>query len=304
MEGRENTVFGRKVFFLNPTLSIQNVFVRKLQDLEYEVYTIENYADAKPVLSEYEDAICFINIDDQLTYKQWFNFIKSFESDSSLDTVLLGVISEKIRPHEKEEFLLKTKLAGGFISTQKSLDVAYDTILKILDINGAKGRRKYVRLDCSVLDNVEFSCALNNKLYFPKLEDISSVGFSCRIEHSLVAFFRKGLKCSSVNIRLGIRRIFCSADIFAVKPEPDSSIVVFLFDENTPLSERDKIKKFIALTLQERMNDFISNSIKDTMNYSKEIKDESESGQNGENSDTNSYAAGNLEDIADSTDSK
>ena len=112
MENRENPIFGRKVFFLNPTLSIQNVFVRKLQDLEYEVYTIEHYYDAKPVLSEYEDSICFINIDDQLTYKQWFNFIKSFEKDSSLETVFLGVISEKIRPHEKEEFLLKTKLAG------------------------------------------------------------------------------------------------------------------------------------------------------------------------------------------------
>ena len=42
MEYRENPIFGRKVFFLNPTLSIQNVFVRKLQDLEYEVYTIEH----------------------------------------------------------------------------------------------------------------------------------------------------------------------------------------------------------------------------------------------------------------------
>ena len=79
MENRENPIFGRKVFFLNPTLSIQNVFVRKLQDLEYEVYTIEHYYDAKPVLSEYEDSICFINIDDRLTYKQWLNFIKSFE---------------------------------------------------------------------------------------------------------------------------------------------------------------------------------------------------------------------------------
>lgn len=304
MENRENPIFGRKVFFLNPTLSIQNVFVRKLQDLEYEVYTIEHYYDAKPVLSEYEDSICFINIDDQLTYKQWFNFIKSFEKDSSLETVFLGVISEKIRPHEKEEFLLKTKLAGGFISTHKGLEVAYETILKILDLNGAKGRRKYVRLDCSTLDNVEFSCALNNRLYFPKLEDISYVGFSCRIENNLAVFFQKGIKCTSVNIKMGIRRIFCSADIFALKPETNSSIVVFLFDENTSVAERDKVRKFVAQTLQEKMNEFISNSIRDTMNYSKEIMDESESGQNGENSGTNSYDAGNLEDIADSAESK
>lgn len=103
---------------------------------------------------------------------------------------------------------------------------------------------------------------------------------------------------------MGIRRIFCSADIFALKPETNSSIVVFLFDENTSVAERDKIRKFVAQTLQEKMNEFISNSIRDTMNYSIEIKDESESGQNGENSGTNSYDAGNLEDIADSAESK
>jgi len=64
MEYRENPMFGRKVFFLNPPLSIENFVVDGLKDEEYEVYIIREYSLAKPVLKHFENAICFIYIDD------------------------------------------------------------------------------------------------------------------------------------------------------------------------------------------------------------------------------------------------
>ena len=58
MEQRtENPFFGRKVYFLNPPLSLSNQIISNLRALEYEVYSIPNYQDAKSILRENQNAI-------------------------------------------------------------------------------------------------------------------------------------------------------------------------------------------------------------------------------------------------------
>ena len=110
MTYRENPLLGRKVFFLNPPLSIENYVIECLKGDDYEVYVIPDYTSAKPVLRLYENAICFIFIDDGLTLEGWYNFIKSFEEDESLKSVFLGVISIKTKPKDQERFLMDLKL--------------------------------------------------------------------------------------------------------------------------------------------------------------------------------------------------
>ena len=54
MEYRENPLLGRKVFFLNPPLSVENYVIEALKNEEYEVYKLTDVTVAKPILSLFE----------------------------------------------------------------------------------------------------------------------------------------------------------------------------------------------------------------------------------------------------------
>ena len=80
MESRENPLFGRKVFFVNPSFLIENYVFDFLRKNEYEVYMLQDYKKAKSILAAYPDSICFIDIDAELSYSEWYNYMKSFAS--------------------------------------------------------------------------------------------------------------------------------------------------------------------------------------------------------------------------------
>src|SRR5574344_206655 len=173
---RDNPVYGRKVFFLNPPYSVRKYVITSLQEMEYEVYTIDDYRDAKNILRHYKDSICFVNIDETLTADSWFNFITSFENDESLNSIFLGVVSERMRKSDKDLFLLKTKIPAGFIPLNGKIDDITETFRGILEINGAKGRRQYVRASCANDKDAILLYTTDSKMYQMKLLDLSSVG--------------------------------------------------------------------------------------------------------------------------------
>lgn len=271
MENRENPVFGRKVFFLNPGLKVHNSIVGKLRQKEFEVYEIEDYKDAKPVLSENEDAICFIDIDSGLSFKEWFNFVKSFEFDYSLQGIFIGILSAKATPLIREQFMLKAKLPGGMVNMNENTIMLLDTIERILEINGAKGRRKYVRLDCYGLENVYASCMVSGRMIDFTLEDLSSVGFAAICSKTFLPLLKKDMMCG-LTLRIGSKDIFIECKIFAVKESSSTVTCVFMFRENTDEKIRIDIRNFVFAVLQKKMNALINSSIKDLTDYSKEIE--------------------------------
>ena len=299
MEDRGKPIFGRKVFFLNPTLIIENVIIERLRALEYEVYKIENYAECKPVLAEYEDSICFVNIDDQLTPKQWFNFIKSFEFDSSLSSVFLGVISAKTKPQNKEQFLLKTKLPGGFVTINHNIDEVYITIEKILDINGAKGLRKYVRYENSDPELISANCFINDRLVQFEVDDLSTAGFAARFSNGFLKLVLKGCDYN-VNLKLGRKTITITVSVLALKPNGKDTTAVLMFSPDAISQYRDYLRVFICKCLQRQMDVFAKSSIKDMTNYSVEIKEiaKEEDGEKNTSSETDSFTdMGDLEEV-------
>ena len=271
MESRENPVFGRKIFFLHPNTRIQGVIINPLKKAEYEVYTISDYKDCKPILSENENAICFINIDEQLSVKEWFNFIYSFKNDLTLSQIIIGVISKNARPQDKEQFILKLGLPAGFINIMDSPVLIYENIIKILELNGAKGRRKYVRLDCFGLNFVKANCMQQNRLVDFVLDDISSVGFAARCSKADSAFFQKG-GIYGITLHLGPKDYIVNAVIYAIKENEKDNTLVFIMAPSTAEQIKDEIRNFVFKVLQYKMNIFVSSAIKDETDYSQEIK--------------------------------
>ncbi len=271
MESRENPVYGRKVFFLNPPFNIRKLVVSRLQELEYEVYVIDDYKNAKNILRHYPDSICFINIDNhdgnQLSVNQWFNFLQSFAEDSVLRTIYTGILSGRTGQSEKNFFLLNASIPAGFISTTDTAESLTESLTEILDINGAKGRRQYVRVKCPSGSMANIKCTVNGVTYVLPVIDISSVGLACEIPESYQNIFPQNTLLRDITIRLNGKPIACSVAVFAIKQVGDKFSLILLLLKGTPYTVKDAIRTYVFTTLREEMVSSIEGEQPDTTDY-------------------------------------
>lgn len=266
----QNPVFGRKIFFLNPPYAVQKGVVEKLRANEYEVYLLNNFKRAKAVLRQYPDSILFIGIDCFLDIKAWYNFIKSFENDSVLKTIYIGVLSQIIRRSEKDQFLTKLNLACGFIMLDQGMETITNQIIKICDINGAKGRRQYVRLDCKHSTDSSVHVTIDGRLLTLKLIDISTVGFACALPINAKNRFTEKQVLKGIVISLGLKSINCEAAVFAIKPGPVYDTLVMLLMPTTSPSTRNIIRNYVFTTLQNNLEKLTESVRSDMTDYSRD----------------------------------
>lgn len=278
MERRDAPILGRTVFFLNPPLSITTHVLDSLKEQQYEVYCINRYNEAKPVLEHYPDALCFIFIDDQLTLKEWFNFIKSFESDEKLKSIFIGVISARIRATDKEKFLMNLKLPGGFIPLGGPVSDVLSTIKGILDVNGALGKRKYLRLDCRGNEEIDGYFSNGYTLYQFNIDYLSTAGFTFRMKKPGAFRFQKNMIIPNICINIGRRTVSGDGFVYESRIVDGQETVIFLFTKMTDSTTRTVIRNFIYSVLDEKLKVLIANSSPDMTNYAKdsETSDSSE----------------------------
>lgn len=272
MDYRENPMFGRQVFFLNPPLSVENTVLPYLKDLDYEVYVIRKYATAKPILRMHENAICFIFIDDELSLDAWYNFIKSFEIDPSLKSVFLGVLSIKAKPKDQERFMMNLKLPGGFVMMEKNMEATAENLEGILKINGAKGVRKCIRLVLNDNNDVNGYFTNGTMLYSFRLVDISALGFAAIVPQSMAGVFQKGRVIPNVSITMKRYSFVCSIVVFNCTVTKDSCMVVMLLSPDTSVAVKRKIHDFIYETLELRHRIILENIALDLTDYNIRIK--------------------------------
>jgi hypothetical protein len=266
-EHHDNPIFGRKVFFLNPPYSVRKVVLGNLQEMEYEIYVIDDYKDAKNILRHYKDSICFINVDEQLTPEAWFNFVTSFEEDEILKTIFLGIITERLRKADKDQFMLKANIPAGLIPLNGRLDDITETFNGILEINGAKGRRQYVRAQCAKDPNAVLFYTVGGKMYQFKLLDISSVGTAAILPPQFKDLLQPNSVMRDITISLGTKQLVLSAAVFAIKENEKFLTLVLLFMKGTLSSTKSVIREYIFKTLSNDMLNSITGEMQDSNNY-------------------------------------
>ena len=115
-DDKYKSISGRKVFFINPTISIENFVIDRLQTMEYEVYVLKDYRTAKSLFAEIQEGICFVCPDAGLSKTGWHNFIKYFENNIVFKNFDFGIFSESIAENRKAEITRDLKLTAGFFS--------------------------------------------------------------------------------------------------------------------------------------------------------------------------------------------
>ena len=267
----ENPIVGRKVFFINPPLYVENYLHLELKQHEYEVYIISDFRYTKEALRHFPDALCFIFIDDEMTYDEWFNFIQSFQKEPVLKTIFVGLMSAAIPKAQHERFLMNLSLPGGFILlTEFKGSALIEKIVGILDLNGAKGRRKYLRWDCTSEDTpINGYFANGSQLLQVSIVNISSVGFVCYYPASYGDVLKKNTLVASFSITLGRRSIVTPSVVFETKIVNASKYVsIMLFSKHVGQDDRKVIKNYVFDQLQDRFEKLVFASQPDVEDYS------------------------------------
>lgn len=264
----ELEIFGRKIFFLNPAYSVKKDVITRLQAQEYEVYTIESYREAKPLLRKNPDSVLFINTDAQLAIPAWFNFIRTFDREDVLSTIKIAVISERIKQSDINIFNKFAHLACEIIEFNEGIEGVTQQVEKVLlDLN-AKGKRQYVRANLSYDKDASLFWNHGSKMHQLKLLDISSVGMAVRcpqiLENQIIA---KNFLLSDVTMRLGTKQVVIEAVIYGIKQTQEGTMWILLLLPSTAPSIKDEIRAYVSKTIEEKMFTSINGERKDDEDY-------------------------------------
>lgn len=248
---------GKKVFFLHPSIKLTNLIIERLRTMEYEIYTVDDYKILKNILRKNPDSICFINPEGQLHVKGWFNFMKSFETDEQLKDVKLGILTEKLKKKDEDDFKEGLNLEAGYISETAEPDDILKEIVKAIDKLEAKGIRQYVRASCAFDKGSEVFWVFGDMMYKMKILDISAVGMAVKIPAAYLGAIKTNQTLMNAQIMLSSRRMTVHLFVLAVKQKNNSYIAVLMFGRETDKDVLIRIREYVAKMLQQQVMDSV-----------------------------------------------
>jgi len=247
-------ITGRKIFFLYPTGSVQNQVISELAQQEYEVYIAKDHAKLARALKKYNDSIIFINIDDGISEPDWEKWIGGILS--SLPELKIGVLSSSSNEELKEKYLNKLHITCGFIGLKHDMSKSIDVILETLKTVNAKGRRKYIRASTEREATATINMPHNGEFIKGIIKDISVVGVSCKFD--VDPDLKKNALSKDIQIKLQSMLIKVEAIAFGSRMDGAEKSYVLLFTQRVDPDVRVKIRKYIQMNLQNKMDSEIN----------------------------------------------
>ncbi|MCR4823469.1 MAG: hypothetical protein K5873_11435 [Treponema sp.] len=246
----EKSIYGRKVFFIGANVSFETLFIERLRLMEYEVYIIDDYRKAKAILRKNPDAIAFCLIENQLNYKGWHNFIKSFTEENVFAPLDIGVIANEMPDEKLKNFTAGIELTAGIVKIQRDTEAMLHEIVKAMDANNAKGMRKYVRASCVNESQADLLWLKNNRMFKLKIIDISAVGLAAKLSAGQANSIGINQILTNVSVNLKSETIPVDIKVTAMKAAGDFLLVVIMFETSTLPDSINRIRAYIADNLQ------------------------------------------------------
>jgi len=273
MAGENKAIYGKKTFFLYPSRIMQNHIIPELRAKEYEVYTINDFKNARNILMKNPDSIFFINPDSIFNGASWANFIGRIEEDTRIKDATCGLIYEKITDEAAKQIQLRVKLTAGMVNV-KDPDQALSQIIQILDNNQAKGMRQYVRANCLSDASAEiFWMTKASMMYKLKVIDISSVGLAVKVPVKQLTSITLNSIMPNVNLMLKGQKINITVKVVAVKAEGDHFVAVLMFHSINEKNGTTSIRNYVSDMLYKKIEEAIAGLSPDSNDYNiKETK--------------------------------
>jgi len=249
----ETGALGKKVFFLYPPPVLSEI-VEELARREFEVYLVHDHERLRSVLAQDSDALVFINLDDGLDETGWVSFIDKLRTDDATKGVRVGVLTLNDRsPDVRKTYLMDLQVACGFIVLKIGAGRTMEILVKTLEANEARGRRKFVRAACPPGWG---QCALDHEgnPLRAQIFDLSSAGMAIKFEGDLT--LRVGTMLRDMTLTIKGSRIALSGFVAAQRAEPDGSRVhVVMFDPSSVDDTRRERLKTIVFRINQATMD-------------------------------------------------
>ncbi|PKL23785.1 MAG: hypothetical protein CVV47_13315 [Spirochaetae bacterium HGW-Spirochaetae-3] len=250
--GLGKSAFGKKVFFLNPPPVIGEV-ATALAEAEFEVYATRDHAKLARFLRKEPECLTFVNIDEGDDENVWRAWVKSIRDDEASRAAAFGVITMLDDEDKRGYYLMDLGIECGFIVVKIGAAKTTEILLRMLEANEARGRRRYVRAACPP-DATDFSCATDEGVLRGWIRDLSSVGLSAVFVGCATPKAGSRLKDLQLNLK-GVRVIVNGVVVGNTEVQGVGSISVLMFE---PASVNDdkriKLRAFIRKTLQATMD--------------------------------------------------
>ena len=248
MQMEETQISGKKVFILYPHSVIQEELLYTLISNEYEVALLKNHTRTLTLLEKFPHSILFINIDEKLSEEQWAEYIQGIMNNQALKDVRIGILSYNNDVALKQKYLMDIGVQCGFIQLKLGLAQSTKIILTVLEANEAKGRRKYVRVNCKSDKNAIFNVRVSETVLPGNIVDISSIGMAITFENADPRLQKNSL-LDGIQLRLKSSLVSLSGVVLGFR-EAKPRIYVVLFTPKTANTEKEKIRRYIIHALQ------------------------------------------------------
>ncbi|MBU0927849.1 MAG: hypothetical protein KKA67_08875 [Spirochaetes bacterium] len=256
LELERKGAFGRKVFFLNPPAVIGEV-ATALAEAEFEVYSTRDHAKLARFLRKEPECLTFINIDEGDDEGVWRNWMRTIREDQSSRGAAFGVITMLDDEDKRSFYLMDLGIECGFIVVKIGAAKTTEILLRMLEANEARGRRRYVRAACPP-DATDFSCPTEDGVKRGWIKDLSSVGMSAAFVEGTTPKAGTRLKDLQLNLK-GVRLILNGVVVGNHEAPGIGSISVVMFEPASVSEEkRVKLRAFIRKTLQSTMDKALS----------------------------------------------
>jgi hypothetical protein len=240
--------YGKKVFFLFPPSVVKDELVFRLLEQEYEVYMLRDVVAAKRLLALYPDSLLFVNIDEGMSESEWEMWILGVQAEPAMSGVGIGILTYNANDALRRKYLMDVGAKCGLIHMKLGIDESTRLLLATLNANEAKGRRRYVRADCSSDKLSSVNLRHDGKVTSGTIKDISVVGFSGVFTPD--PRFAKNTLVSDIQLRMRGALLSVNAIVFGTREQDGSSAYVFLFSPPLFGDSRTKIRRYVQIALQ------------------------------------------------------
>ncbi len=244
--------FGKKVFFLNPPGVLSDV-AATLGAHEFEVYLVHNHKNLARYLRKEPHALVFVNLDEGLGEPEWEAWIHGLQSNPETSSVGIGVVTMLGNPEISRKYLMDIGITCGFVTLKIGASKTADILLKTLEANEARGRRKFVRASCPP-GTAEFTVPAGDTTLRGTVQDLSTAGMAAWPDST--ADLPVGSRLKDFQLTLRGARIFLNGIVVgkrAAGEGPDAQVVMFE-PASLSIEKREKIRSYIRRVLQDEVN--------------------------------------------------
>jgi hypothetical protein len=243
-------IVGKKIFFVYPSVNIQNNIMTELAQQELEVYVVKDHNHLTRSFKRYPDSIIYINFDDGAPKNDLERWIETLHT--SAPDVKIGVFSSSSEEEFRKKYTDNPHIGCGLINLRLDMHKAVPKIIETLEGMNVKGRRKYLRASTDRENTATINIPHGGNYINGSIRDVSVVGISCMFESD--PFLKKNTFFKDIQIRLQSMLIKAEAVVFGSRTEFGNTIYVLLFTQKVDTEVRAKIRKYIQQNLQHKMD--------------------------------------------------